>query len=856
MSGLVFTQQPQPVLPAVNVPEHGFPWLKHAFYFLVSLLLTAGIFFLEQEAALSGSDGTLTSAQPYLTVEGNNRIDLLRDGADVPEKFSSKIDIHKGDSISTHASSNVTLHFTTDALMRLDENTEILISDVNLENHTFLIQLLSGQMWLNNLYNTAHVSVQSGGAVIEPQEALLNIYRVDQKVEVQVYRHQVKVSFYDADGNFLNDLFISEGNKINIPLYKLGEILSKLYYSKLVKEFQYSLFDQDAIENDPWAKENLAKDGKQDTEVRERERQSIKDQGLKNAAIDTLSFQLNQFLNQKIKFPLTLVDNKKKDFYVQDLFTHIDDAIYLAEEGRLDESGKRLEFFDLLKNDPFYFQKISDDDFKTALEKRIHRLIFVVPNEDLYSVKQYLLNQRLSLAGLDAGSYFEFLSYYLDDVYDAAGLNYAKATVVLENYFKMESLVLSHFEGDTQDYTKSLQVQNHFLDNLFLRYPVFYKKEILQSKARMEKSFLAVLPAGDLKNEENQALISKKIELLKRLQYFFFNDQVQLETARSVVGTLITNIEDLLPPDSSKIAIQEFFKKSLGDFNLFWGFLNNNEYAATNTYGTTNQTRYDKYIESQDENAALLDLASSFFTDQNSEVIAVPKEELIRQVKKDLAGAGFKNIAFADDIQDGDQLIKIKSATLNAFNISGVYDREKGLMSDIYVGGNLLSKSAVKLKNIEVLLNNKFGSLKENLSTDSTINSENQNVVKVNKKQKLLITLFVNKLQNIGIEIEDSDVEVLNEDNGDFHVVGLAMSDAAEALYSFDVLGGGDVASNIYIITLRHQIKLKEDVDLKDLSSSVKSAYQEYLKEIDADATDTSQSPVKVPKKPLANSST
>ncbi len=854
MTGLILAPKLKSVTNSTVEDENGVSWLKQGFYLVISILLTVGIFFLDKEASLSVDSINAQPQTAFLMVEGNNRVDLYRTNAEVGERFTNKIELKAGDRIKTNASSNVTLFFTSDALMRLDENTEILVNTLDENGKMFDIEAVSGQMWVNNLYNSARITISADGLKIRPQEALLNIYRIDQRVDIHVHRHQVELSLYDAQGIFLNNLFVSEGNKVTVGLQKLDTILSKLYYSKLVKEFQYSLFDQKTVTSDPWVKENLAKDAKHDTEVRTRERDAIKSAGLKNASIDTVSYELNRFLSNNIKSPLTVIPDKKKDFYINDLFVHIDDAIYLAEAGRLEEATQRLDYFDLTKNDDFYLKNITSDSFKQALEKRIHKLVFVLPNEDIYLVKQYLLNQRLALKDSDSASYFEFLSYYLDDVYDASRLNYSKATVILENYFKVANAFLASNQSQNSEYVKSLQVQNHFLDNLLLRYPVFYKREILLAKAKMEKTFLAGLPAGELKNEENQAIISKKIELLKRLQYFFFNDQVQLDVASSVVGTLITNIEDLLPPDASKLAVQEFFKKSLGDFNLFWGFLNNNEFAATNTYGTSNQARYDAYVLSQDENASLIDLANALFTNKNNEVVAIPKEEIIRQVKKDLTEAGFKSISFSNDILDGDQMIKIKSASYLGFTISGVYDRERSLFSDIYVGGNLLSKSAVKLKNLELLVNDKFGDIKDNLPDTSIPGSSSTTT----KSEKLLISLFVNQLAGYKIILDNDDVEILDKDTGTFHVIGLPLPGAAEALYSFDVLQASDTATNIYIITLRHQIKLKEDVALSDLESAIKAAYQEYLTEIGkTDALESSavDEKPKVPKRPVVKSS-
>lgn len=843
MTGLVLTNTKNLVLPQVNEEKVNFPWLKQSFYLIISVLLTVGVFFLEQESFIAKQGMDVVTVQPILTVEGNNRVELLRSGSQVPEKFTNKIDIKVGDVIKTNASSNVTLRFTGDALLRLDEDTVVSVSDLNADQHKFTVELENGQVWINNLYNNAQIAVRADGLLIEPQEALLNIYRVDKRIDLHVHRHQVKVSFFDEEGQYLNEFFVSEGNKVTVSLKKLNSILSKLYYSKLIKEFQYSIFDDALVATEPWVRENLSKDEKQDTEVRDRKRQEIKAKGLKNSKIDTMAFQFSQLLNHQVKPYLTFVPAKQKNFYVQDLFAHVDDAIYLSEEGRIDEANKRLQLFDLLKGESFYAQNITPTDFKAALEKRIRSLVFVVANEDLYGVKQYLLNHRLELSDADVAAYFEYLKYYLDDVYDAARLTGGKATLVLENYFKMSDAVLASLQGNLASYDKFLQMQNHFLDNLFLRYPVFYKKQFFQSKAKIEKNFLAELPEGQLKDEESQTLISKKIELLKRLQYFFFNDQLDLEDAKSVVGALITNIEDLLPPDSSRLAIQEFFKKSLGDFNLFWGFLNKDEYSAANTYGASNQERYDAYVKSVDENAVLLDLATTFFTkNQNNEVTVISRDEIIRQVKKDLTELGFKNISFGEDIKDGDQIVKIQSALFVGFNISALYERERALLSDIYVGGNLVSKSAVKLKNLELLIESKFSGLKDNAGSNE--NSTDVSPGKVNKKQKLLIKLFVDHLAAFNLNVTAEDIEVLDEELGSFHVLGLPVLDAAEALYSFDVINGSEVATNIYIITLKHQIKLKEDVPLKSLNESVKSAYNEYLLEVD-------KAPAKVPKKPM-----
>lgn len=809
----------------------GISFIKHALYIALSVILTFGIYYMEDEiAAKEGLNSNIKSS--FLTVEGNNRVELLREGSEITEKFQGKIKLEQGDTIQTKASSNVSLTFPKESVIRLDENTDLKITNIDHENKVYEIELLKGQAWINNIFNSSRVEIQTGGLKLQPIQAIFNVHKVGSKVDVHVHKHQVRASFKDQNNTFINDFYIAEGNKITAKLNKLNPVLKKLFYSKLIKEFKYGIFNSSVNKNDPWFKQNIDKDRKYFDKIREKELNKISNSGLKNGSINSVGFQFKSAFNENIKFFLTISPDKKEQVFLNELFGHIDDAIYLAEEGQIKESLERMKFFDLVKNNSEYSSQIDEASYKDALKSRISKLIFVSPGDDLYVIKEYLLSERLSRPETKKSNYFPFLQHYLDDVYDSASKNFDQANHILDNYFKTLFVLLNSDASIFGSYSKDVQIQNHFIDNLFLRYPIFYRSDFFIQKSKLEELFLDTIPEGTSKNEERQSLISKKFDVLKRLQYFFFENKIPLSEARTVVSILIEDIKELLPAEASELAIEELFQKRIEDFNLFQRYLNNDEYAASIQHGANHQERYQAFLVNLAKTEEIKGLQKDFLNNLKpieAKPIEASKEDIIREVKKDFAEIDAVEINFSDSLQDGDRYIRIISARLEGYKFAGVYDREKQLLSDLSVGGNLISTSGVKLKNISPLIESKFAKLKGNTGQ---IEFENTNDKKINQKEKLLKLLFIKKLNINDLDVKAEQIEILDEEKKSFEVFGLEIPSAPEALYQFQVLENSNKATNIKITTLKHEVNIKEDIQLKELSEKVESAYAKYLDQV------------------------
>ena len=643
----------------------------------------------------------------------------------------------------------------------------------------YIFTLDQGKLWGNFLITDSKINIIVGQTVIIPDRAQFSLEYDGNKAILDVFDGDVYVGFLEKgieiteytdqyDDIFMNKLLVPRDTQVMLTMSKVTDKLRSLLTTKLVKEFKYSVIPT-SLKDSVWVTTNKNRD----QSFLDNEKQSlISDIISYGKTVDDGVFADFIFWSEE---NLSFVPDNKNKIIFDHLFAYLDDAIYYANSGDTDEAEVSWQKF----KDNFSALSVDvsqSEQYIELIDFYIERLSLFDPGD-----KQYFIFNELALTQL---SQHEIVDLLWHDVYASLNNNDAIAEEALNNYYNEFDETLGEYD-DFAFYRDYIIYRNQLFDNLFLRYPVFYKDFYFEIKGVIERELLSLYEDGRLNDELRQSMIDVKIDFMKRLIKFFFNDQVSVDEAKKILSRLNQEIKELMP-DESNAAVLDLFELRLEDVGDFWGYLNSPEYHMLKVYGINHEEKYQSYLEDREIIWSIIDFQEDVLGESFTEVTV---EDVRREVSTVLEAAEVKeyDIGTIEDISQ--RYVKVKGVT-GGYPFEALYDRDKISLKDVYVYDELISDRSVKLHNLLPLIYDQFAEL------DHTQYEEEE--YSVESFAERAARLYISELvKEAGFVVEFEDVSVVDEEGAVYRVEGITLETYDDILVTFDFKN--EKATNLFI---------------------------------------------------------
>ncbi|MBD3330826.1 hypothetical protein GF354_04840 [Candidatus Peregrinibacteria bacterium] len=656
------------------------------------------------------------------------------------------------------------------AVVRFDTEAT---NDMLVKNDS-VFELKSGHVWVNTEADYEDLNILIDKVVLIPKNAIFDLNFDGRKLNISVFMGDVYLGFLeegvDVDEylNEYSDVFMASmlvpyGNSAEFQMKKINETLGVLLYSKLTKELKLSFVPSTKFE-EQWVIDNESKDNKHLSLIKQNLSSRYLRQGLKSE---------DSFIGDALLWfeeSLTFVPEKKENLIFERLFTYLNDAIYLALDNDKVASNEKLTAFD------YYFDNLPESiknstRYSDTYSKYLNDLLVFGFNDNLYSVLDELLKKEF-LAGRNRDM---VLTRYWKNIYDSINSGFVELEANFNVYTGYLDQSLNVKKND-DDYVKFVTFQNQLLDNLILKFSQFYKKGYFVYKSKLEQKYLDLYGEGRVKDEIVQSLISTKINQLKRLRFFFFEEEVSVDDAKAVISRLNTEIFDLLPDEESELAVIELFENQLKDLDVFWAYLEASEYSLSRHYGATHRERYQVFLEDREILTNVEQMLGDVLGEDigDSETV-VEAEEYIKATL--LAEAEVSQVE-VKDLTDPDQRFVEISAVIGGYPFEAMYDRYYDNLREIYAFDELISERAIKINGLLPILKSKFADFAEiEEGEEETIESYASRVAR---------TYIADQIRSYGFIVELADISVVDETQAVYRVNQIVLDGYERIVVTFD----------------------------------------------------------------------
>lgn len=800
---------------------------------VLALAVLAGTLFIESGSKI---EAVTALEQDVMVVTDEQGATFVRDGES--EMITGERLFEPGNSVQTSNNQTAVIRFDDAGVMRLAPLTVLTFQLQSEEGYVF--QLKQGQAWMNDLSTSSRVNVVAGGAVLVPRHASFDIRFDGQTTEVRVFSSQVNVGLVTdkyamtsvagpQDESFVNGFLVAQGSRAVISLTKVVEnanLLRQLLYSKLIKEFQYSLMDPAALAEDNWVIQNKAVDKALRADTSASKEQELTSRGLHYASLDALGYELDKVIIS-LSDRLTFTEEKRTERLVDGLFEQLLDAEYLLAFGRDAEAKERLVLFDQFVTEGLNNRgELFEEQVFQKIRRSYADLRYVLPTDSLYDAKVMLsdlLIEEFNGSETFAVEKLGLIRDYMNYAYALADTNQLAARLALENYFSR----FQKFVEQQRQFLGNMALlpeENQIMDNLLRQYPEFYQESFFAMKDFLEEESLKLLPEGPDKDEERQTIISAKIDFLKRLQTFFLDEEVSLTDARLIAFRLINEIQDLQP--GSDIGVSNLFALRLQDYGTFLKFLNTTNVSQLR--GSSPQSAYDSFLALQKEQLSVEQVIQEFLGEEVT-TPTVSVEEILAQVAEDFEKIKVENLQVAPVSDPSQESVQIISANLGDVSFSGSYEWKRKLISNVRSGGRLLSQNAIRLSSLVLLLT----------PEEETVTPPEEEVTppeQVSQAERVAKILLLQKLNQNGISAEEQNVVVRDLDAGDFVVNGAVLVDNKNVQMAFAFQNKTNTVSSLVVRTPSGDLRAGDSYSVANLATVARQIYDQGTLEEDAGA--------------------
>lgn len=571
---------------------------------------------------------------------------------------------------------------------------------------------------------------------------------------------------------FANVLLVPAGMRAVISLKKIDSRVENLLFFKLVKEFGYSAIPERLYDEDTFVKENLTKSLKFEEDLKTLKRDQFASDvptGVSSALTDFLKKNLTVFQEKEDQYYLSKID---KDMYkAATAFSDLDMKNYLTDFTTVYNSiPKRV--FDGISYKNFVIRWLSNLVVFDGFDREYQVLGAVTDVASGFFDKNFLLAVNLS----------RFNTYLYQ------GKNIERIYEIF--YTGVEKLF--KFTDDAKVYKSFLENYNQIFDNMLLLNPGLYKIDYFKMKSSVEKELYSLYYGGQLKEELKQSFVKRKIDFLKRLKKYFFEEKVDLKDATGIMSQLVQDVEGYMPAKTSQAAVIELFERELSDIGNFWGYINDVEYSKSTLYGETHKERYEVYLKEKDQVLSILDVQRDIL---GSDIVPdVTTYDIMMSVKAALEKIPATDVKVESVTNVKQRFIKV-SASVDGYIFDAEYDRDYGTLRNIYAYGELVTDGIVKISGVRDLLKKNVGAEVSGVDT-STVSGETN-------AQKIAKSIIAKKLIEKGFEVSISQVEIIDSVQASYRVnklsIGSKGSDEGFVI-SFDYYANTETVKNLFVM--------------------------------------------------------
>ncbi len=769
-------------------------------------------------------------------VPGNQGAKIVHEGE--LKAVSAETDLSVGDIIETSDMQTAAIKFSVNGVVRLTPNSKVIFKEQRPEDNSPVFILEKGRVWVNgNFIRAKNLYLLAGGAFLESRKASFDVSFDGIETDLKVDTNQVAVKLvlpdFDTskigqadDTAFINSFLVVQGSQARIFADKLksdAETIKKLLYSKLIKEFQYSLVDPAEWDSDPWLRQNIQLDEDLLKQVAKSNTEEITRRNLKIASLDSLSYQLQKAMGRFANF-LTFSADKVAMRAVEQIFDQLKDAEYLVVFGRTTEAKERLMVFKQSIDENI---NAFDESFKKMvladLKDEYLQLAYVMPDDPLFDVKTAVVDTLYKYLGDSKDDLIEKFNLgrdYAFYAYKLAQTNVDLARFSLDQYFSRLIDFIKSNKSKIEQVKYLVAEDNQIADNLLRQFYQFYQDSFFARKHQLEQEWLGFLVEGPDKNEEKQTIAGNKIDFLKQLQSFFLDEQLSLKEARLIVLRLISEINEL--QTSAELGIGQLFALRLKDYGQFLRFLNLTD-VSTLQRGSY-RSKYEEFLAAQKE-AVSIEQAVKEFLGEQATAPMLTVEKILQQAKQDFESSGVSEVTFGEMAGIDQRLISVENAVFKNIKFKAQYDWDRKLISQIDVNGIIVAQEAIRLENLEKVLIPKLPGVKPTQVV--TQEQTQQTTETASKADRVAKILLLQKLKANDITASENNIEIKDRANGIFVINGAKLVSNPSIQIAFGFMNKTGIATAIMIRTPLGDKKLEGDLAIADLSAKAKEIYEQ-----------------------------
>lgn len=677
--------------------------------------------------------------------------------------------------------------FPERSVVRLYEDEE----DVDMilksqDKNDYIFDFGEGRFWGNFSISSANVNILVENVVVIPNRAVFDLSYSDGQIELAVFGGDVYLGFVteeveitrvaDAFSDiFMNQILVPRDTQVRFNMRQITSDIEPLLYSKLAKELRLSSIAETKRDSE-WVRENISKDLRFLEGLRQNYLSGVVQRGhsVRGRVWGDFIFWAKE--------NLTLIPDKKREIVVNHLFDYIDSAIFHSVAGNRSASEEALTSFE--SHRALLPSELRDgEEYYERLESYLNDLLMFGPRNTLYDVWRKLADRKFA-EGRDR---YEILNSYWLDVYRAMYVSEEEAASAFSRYYSYFEL-FSSAQLEENFRLKFLSYQNQLLDSLLLRNSIFYKDDYFEIKHIFEQRLLDLYPEGRLKDELKQLFVSNKIDLMRRLRAFFFDERILAGEAERIFERLISEARDFMPPEDEGAAVVRLFQTQLEDIVDFWGYLRSPHYHV-GAFGADHRERYEFYLRERELVRGIDDLVRDVLWEPvEMKSLEDMKQEVLDLLMKHEDVYSIEIL----DMQTPDQRNVGIRGVIAGYPFEAVYDRYQDSLKEVYVFGELISERAVKIEGLAELLLSEFTDLAEEVDPEIEITMETV-------AQRIARKNITDTLVSYGFLVEFEDVSVVDRYNLVYRVEDIVLEEYEGIEVTFDlVISGDEVVRNLF----------------------------------------------------------
>lgn len=660
------------------------------------------------------------------------------------------------------------------------------------------VHIKSGRVWINTSLSALNAKIAAGEIEIEAGPGVFDIEVNENLIIVRSIKRNaiVKISANTLVVPYSRELAISRKR-----IKERSQELSQLHYSKLAKEFPYFRISAP----DEWAKINAAQDNEIESAYIRAAENEIKNAG---AAITP------DFLKYSA-LALTIGSGNRAKMEAARSFEYFKALLYAELIGdRPAAAGFENEF------ESRALTWAGSDAFSAEADRMLYRLAFVSPQSEMYPAVKRLRSSGGASAGTKISN---ALADALNVAYAGADAETrARAKGLLSDLGVIVEHELLRVSTAEADALLAIQVQfNDFLDS----HSEFMYAEILRIGERIERRFLASAVSAEAAADIAQSLIAQKLSRMKLIKSLMEKGEAEFQLGRSAILLTYAQIEALAPAFSDA-AVLAYFEEQTRAFAPFIAFLRTQEAETLRGSFEVDFEEFRTQVSTAQKVEELLKTAAG-----GAKIPELLKEALAAQVSRDLGGAGFTRIQIVLPESENDARVAISSSIFENALVSGIYDTERKILSDIILNSEEISY-AIRLENIRTFLLIKLGKLSLSGAAAESFAEPEAALPALTIFEKVALQSLKSALLNAQINVDDKDFDFSDFENGIIHIkrASLTVSGGEEPIeFLFDAIEDAVKVTNLRVSTVLGEIPVNDLFSFAELPGVIEQIYKRAI---------------------------